>query len=158
MSEQGNQESGLKDKYEDIRKLSEQFEYIAELRQQKDELSKELKKIGEDLREAEELAAELLAATGVSKITTGGRTWWVSEQLHVNVPRDRRDDVLAAAEREGLRDELTSVNTATLKAWLLERAKENGLTLEQAAEGTAFQGLVNGYIATRLHSVRASQG
>lgn len=138
--------------------LSKHLEYIAELRIQKDELQKELNKVKDDLREAEELAGELLLASGLQKVTSCGRTWWTSEQLHVSVPKEYRDQILEAAGKEGLRDELTSVNTATLKAWLLERAKDNDLSLEDAAEGTAFSGLVNGYVARRLHSVRASQG
>jgi hypothetical protein len=75
----------------------------------------------------------------------------VDESLYVSVPKDNREAVLAAAEAEGLEDAIT-LNTTTLKAWLKERAKEADVTLERAADGTSFAGLVSSYVKVRLCS------
>lgn len=138
--------------------LASLLQRIAELKNKKDEAQHILNCLKSDLKDAEETASELLLASGMQKVTSGGRTWWTSEQLFVSIPKEKREDVLEAAEKEGLREELTTVNTSTLKAWLVERAKENGLSLREAAEGTAFDGLVSEFVARKLHSVRASQG
>ena len=132
---------------------------IAELKNKKDEAQHILNFLKSDLKDTEETASELLLASGMRRRSlSGGRTWWTSEQLFVSIPKEKREEVLEAAEKEGLHEELTTVNTSTLKAWLVERAKENGLSLREAAEGTAFDGLVSEFIAQKLHSVRASQG
>lgn len=138
--------------------LATQFAQVKKLKEKKDKLQQELSQVKTELRESEELAGELLLASGLTKVSCDGRTWWTSEQLHVSVTKDQRDGILEAAGKEGLKDELTTVNTATLKAWLVERSKELEVPLSEAAEGTAFQGLVAGYVSRKLHSVRASQG
>ena len=138
--------------------LASLLQRIAELKNKKDEAQHILNCLKTDRKDAEETASELLLASGMQKVTSGGRTWWTSEQLFVSIPKEKREEVLEAAEKEGLREELTTVNTSTLKAWLVERAKENGLSLRGAAEGTAFDGLVSEFTARKLHSVRASQG
>jgi hypothetical protein len=64
-----------------------------------------------------------------------------------------RDIVIAAARREGIADEITTVATTTLKAWLKERAKATGR--ERGAsfvEGTAFAGLVTEFVESKLFS------
>lgn len=137
--------------------LATMLEEIANLKNRKDEVQAELSSIKRKLSDAEEVAGELLLASGMTKVTSGGRTWWTSEQLFVSIPKDQREAVLKAAEREGLREELTTVNTSTLKAWLVERAEEYEMDLDSAAEGTAFEGLVSKFVSRKLHSVRASR-
>jgi hypothetical protein len=91
----------------------------------------------------------------MEKVTTAGRTWWQTDVLHVNVPKDKKDEVLDAAEAEGILQEAISPSTSFVKAWLTERAKENGLSLDRAAEGTAFDGLIKPYVSMRLSSVKS---
>lgn len=140
------------------RTLATMLEEIDKLKTRKDEVQTELSSIKRKLSEVEDVAGELLLASGMTKVTSVGRTWWTSEQLLVSIPRDQREAVLEAAEKEGLRDELTTVNTSTLKAWLVERANETGQDLDNAAEGTAFDGLISKFVTRKLHSVRASKG
>jgi hypothetical protein len=63
---------------------------------------------------------------------------------------------MRAAEKEGLLETVTSVNTARLKALLTERAKEAGTDARALfSDGTAFEGIVGEYVAPRLSSVAA---
>lgn len=135
--------------------LSANLARIAELREEKETLERELKEVKRNLTEAENSAIELLSASGMEKVTTAGRTWWQTDVLHVNVPKDRKDDVLDAAEEEGILQEAISPSTSFVKAWLTERAKELGVPLEKAAEGTAFDGLIKPYVSMRLSSVKS---
>jgi hypothetical protein len=135
--------------------LSAHLARIAELREEKEALEMELKSVKRNLTEAEGSAMELLSASGMEKVTTAGRTWWQTDVLHVNVPKDKKDEVLDAAEAEGILQEAISPSTSFVKAWLTERAKENGLSLDRAAEGTAFDGLIKPYVSMRLSSVKS---
>jgi hypothetical protein len=59
--------------------------------------------------------------------------------------------LIEAAEAEGLEDAVT-LNNATVKAWLTERAKVSGCPLEDAVKGTRFEGLVGQFVEVRLRS------
>jgi hypothetical protein len=135
--------------------LSSNLRLIAALREQKDELEARLKAVKTELTQAENSAVELLAASGMEKVTTAGRTWWQTDVLHVSIPKHLKSEVLDAAQEEGVLDETVSPSTSFVKAWLSERAKENGVPLDRAAEGTAFEGLIRPYVSTRLSSVKS---
>jgi hypothetical protein len=62
-----------------------------------------------------------------------------------------REKLIEAAKAEKLDDAVT-LNPATVKAWLNERAKESGCPLDEAVIGTKFEGLVGQYVETRLRS------
>ena len=112
-----------------------------------------MKKLNSECKELEDLAAEALAASGLERVTYAGRSWRVESVAYLSVPKDNRDAVLQAAHNEGIADELTTVNTATLKSWLVERKKELGEEGSGTlAEGTAFDGLVSEYLQMRLRS------
>ena len=112
-----------------------------------------MKKLNSECKELEDLAAEALAASGLERVTYAGRSWRVESVAYLSVPKDNRDAVLQAAHNEGIADELTTVNTATLKSWLVERKKELGEEGSGTlAEGTAFDGLVSEYSQMRLRS------
>lgn len=107
------------------------------------------KKIGRELESLESIAAEMLGATGMDRVVCAGKSWRLEESVYVSVPKINREDVMKAAIAEGIADELTTVNTTTLKAWLLER--RGGEAGEQSiAEGTAFVGLISEYREVRL--------
>lgn len=133
--------------------LNEILDAVVKKQAEKDELEMRLKKLNSECKEIEDLAAEALAASGLERVTYAGRSWRVESVAYLSVPKDNRDAVLQAAYNEGIADELTTVNTATLKSWLVERKKERGEDAGEAlAAGTAFEGLVSEYSQIRLRS------
>jgi hypothetical protein len=132
--------------------LNEVLEAVVKKQAERDEMEMRMKKLNSECKELEDLAAEALAASGLDRVTYAGRSWRVEVKSFLSVPKDNRDAVLQAAYNEGIADELTTVNTATLKAWLSERKKEGGGEHSTLAEGTAFEGLVSEYSEIRLMS------
>lgn len=134
--------------------LNEILELVVEKQKQCEELELTLKGAKQRRDELEALAAEALAASGMEKVTCHGKTWRVETSVHVNVLKENRAAVLEAAKAEGIADELTTIATSTLKAWLSERCKEHGVAVDgqTIAAGTAFDGLISAYSETRLRS------
>ena len=131
--------------------LSALLARLVERQTARDVVAGQLKAMEKELDELESQAAEQLGLSGLDGCRVAGKTWWVDESLLVSVPKDNREAVMSAARAEGLEDAIT-VNTATIKAWLSERAKETGGDLERAADGTSFAGLVSSYVKVRLRS------
>jgi len=129
---------------------------IVSQREAKDEMTNVVKGMEKRLEQLEMLAAEQIAASGLDKCRVAGKTWWVDQTLLLSVSKSNRDAVIEAARAEGLDDELITVNTSTLKAWLAERCKANGSDLAEATVGTAFAGLVEEFVKVRLRSVTVS--
>ena len=135
------------------RELSDTLTQIAGLREEKTAAEAALKAINSDLDRLERLALESLGASGLDGCRVAGRTWWMQEELRLSVNAEQRDKVLAAAKREGIAEEITTVATATLKAWLKERAKSSGRERGGSfVSGTAFDGLVSESVDPQLRS------
>lgn len=131
--------------------LSAVLQKIADLYEEKDKLAAREKELNGRLKSLEGVAAELIKTSGLDRVGASGKTWWVEEQLLLNVLKDKRDEVLKAAEAEGIREELITVQTSTLKAWLVERRKRLGLPEGSSyTDGTAFAGLVSEYPTMKL--------
>jgi uncharacterized small protein (DUF1192 family) len=128
--------------------LSTMLERIAELQSEKKRLENEVSKVSGTLKEAEALAVEQLAASGLDGVRAAGKSWYVREFFSVSVPTENREAVVEAAEAAGLED-LIAVNTTTLKSWLIEqRAGSDGDTA--LASDTPFDGLVREFREMRL--------
>jgi hypothetical protein len=133
--------------------LNEILDAVVKKQAECDEMSISMKKLESQCKELENLAAEALVASGLDRVTYAGRSWRVEVAAYLSVPKDNRDAVLQAANNEGIADELTTVNTATLKSWLVERKKELGEEgVGNLADGTSFEGLVSEYSQIRLRS------
>ena len=130
--------------------LSAVLQKIADLYDEKAEIAAREKAVNERLKSLEGVASELIKASGLTKVGASGKTWWVEETVLISVLKDKRDEVLKAAEQEGLKDELTTVQTATLKTWLIERRKRLGLSDGSYTAGTAFAGLVSEFPTFKL--------
>lgn len=117
----------------------------------RDGIAAQLKKIERELEELESQAAEELGMSGLDGCRVAGKTWWIDEALRLSLTREHREELIKAAEAEGLEDAVT-LNNATVKAWLTERAKATGCPLEDAVKGTRFEGLVGQYVEVRLRS------
>jgi hypothetical protein len=125
------------------------LERVASLQAEKDRIANEAKKINKALDEAEQLAVEQLAASGLDGVRAAGKSWYVREFFSVSVPTENREAVVEAAESAGL-DDLIAVNTTTLKSWLIEQRGGDGTADSALADGTPFAGLVREFREMRL--------
>ncbi len=131
--------------------LAKMLEDVSKLQKEKAEAEAALKVLNKQLKALEQLAVELLAASGLDGVKVAGKSWRLREFFGVSVPAENRTKVVEAAKAEGL-DNFVTVNTSTLKSWLIERKKESESSNGHAtlATGTAFDGLVSEYRETRL--------
>ena len=132
--------------------LNEVLAAVVKKQAECDEIEIVMKKLNSERKDLENIAAEALAASGLERVTYAGRSWRVETKSYLSVPKDNRDAVLQAAYKHGIADELTTVNTSTLKAWLVENKKGEGGDSDSLAAGTAFEGLVSEYSEIRLCS------
>jgi len=136
---------------EDSQRLSKLLERVAELQAEKDRLANEAKAVNKALSEAEQMAVEVLAASGLDGVRAAGKSWYTREFFSVSVPTENREAVVEAAKEAGL-DDLIAVNTTTLKAWLVENRSDGEPTEAGLAAGTPFDGLVREFREVRLSS------
>ena len=127
--------------------LSETLERVAALYDEKAEAEKVLKGIKQRIEQAESLAVEQLAASGLDGVRAAGKAWYLRDVYSVSIPADRKAEAVRIANENGLED-YVSVNTASLKSWLIEQHKERGG--ETLAAGTPWDGIVSEYHETRL--------
>jgi hypothetical protein len=127
--------------------LSETLERVAALYDERDAAEKVVKDIKKRLEQAESLAVEQLAASGLDGVRAAGKSWYLRDFYSVSIPADRKADAVRIAKENGL-DDYVAVNTASLKSWLIEQHKERGG--ETLAAGTPFDGIVSEYHETRL--------
>jgi hypothetical protein len=127
--------------------LSETLERVAALYDERDAAEKVVKDIKKRLEQAESLAVEQLAASGLDGVRAAGKSWYLRDFYSVSIPADRKADAVRIAKENGLED-YVAVNTASLKSWLIEQHKERGG--ETLAAGTPWDGIVSEYHETRL--------
>jgi hypothetical protein len=132
----------------DGQRLSRLLERVAELQDDKAKMEAEVKIISGKLKDAESLAVEALAASGLDGCRAAGKSWFMREFFSVSIPAEHKERVVEIAEAEC--PELVSVNTASLKAWLVEERRGQEVTGESLAAGTPFDGLVSEYREMRL--------
>ena len=128
--------------------LSAMLERIAELQAEKKRLEAEVSKVTATLKDAESLAVEQLAASGLDGVRAAGKSWYTREFFAVSVPDENKDKVLAAAKTAC--PEYIGVNTASLKSWLMERRRDGDETSGGLAAGTPFEGLISEFREMRL--------
>jgi hypothetical protein len=134
--------------------LSGLLEEITQVDKQIGTLSAQLDDLKKRRASLEQIAVEDMTTQRLDGVRVAGRSWRVEESLHLSVPRDRRDAVLEAARAVGIEDAITTVATTTLKAWLVERAKEAGREAGSSfAAGTPFDGIVGEYTEMKLRHV-----
>ena len=100
----------------------------------------------------EKLCVEDMTTSGADGLRVAGRTWRVSWEHSVSATAATRDDLLEAAEAFGIsRDDITTVNTARLKALIKELAEAQGKDIRQPwTAGTPLEGIAGEYVAPRL--------
>jgi hypothetical protein len=110
-----------------------------------------VKRLSKELEELESQATEQLGLSGLERCTVAGKTWWRDETLLCSSRKEFREELIEAARAENLEDAI-AVSTVTLKAWLMERARDRDIPLEDAVKGTRFDGLVSQCVKVRLRS------
>lgn len=133
----------------DGQRLLKLLERVAELQAEKDRLANEAKGVNKALAEAEQMAVEVLAASGLDGVRAAGKSWYTREFFSVSVPSENREAVVEAAKDAGL-DDLIAVNTTTLKSWLIENRGDGQPAEAGLAAGTPFDGLVREFREVRL--------
>lgn len=87
----------------------------------------------------------------LDRVGVAGRSWRVEYDHFCSVSEARKAAVMEAAQKAGIADTLTTVNTAKLKAVLKEMGKAAGKDASALfSEGTVFEGLVGEHVAPRL--------
>ena len=127
--------------------LSDTLERVAELYDEKAQAERVLKDIKQRIEQAEGIAVEQLAASGLDGVRAAGKAWYLRDFWSVSIPADRKADAIKIARENGM-DDFIGVNTSSLKSWLNEQHKERGS--ETLAAGTPWDGIVSEYHETRL--------
>jgi len=128
--------------------LSKLLERVAALQEDKDRIAAELSKVNKELKAVESLAVEQLSLSGLDGVRAAGKSWFVREFFAVSIPTENKERVLEIASEAC--PELVSVNTASLKSWLMEERRSQDGTDGGLAEGTPFAGLISEFREMRL--------
>jgi len=127
---------------------------IAELDRQIKELDGQVDALKKRRTHLEKIAIEEMQGQRLDGVRVAGRSWRVEWDHSCSVTEGTKEAVMEAARKAGCLDQLTSVNTARLKAVLKEQAKEAGTDASQPwSAGTPFEGLVGEYVQPRLRHV-----
>ena len=127
---------------------------IADLDRQIKELDGQVDALKKRRTHLEKIAIEEMQGQRLDGVRVAGRSWRVEWDHSCSVTEGTKEAVMEAARKAGCLDQLTSVNTARLKAVLKEQAKEAGTDASQPwSAGTPFEGLVGEYVQPRLRHV-----
>ena len=134
--------------------MSEDLDNILKQLLEKREEHQAAKRVAEeikaDVERLEFLASEELLGTGLEGVKAHGMNWRVGEQLYLNVPKENREKAIEAAKAMHF-DSAITVQTTTLKSFLMERVKSGEAILEDPAAGTPLQGLVKVHLQPKLY-------
>lgn len=101
----------------------------------------------------EGLAIEEMTNQRFDGIKASGRQWRIEIDHSLTIASGSRAEVLEAAKQAGL-DDLITIPTASLKAYLKQRSDDAGRGKDQPwTDGTEFAGLVGEYIRPVLRHV-----
>ena len=133
--------------------LSSALERISEI----DSRIKEIEATAKDLRAQrahyEGIAIEAMQEGRLDGVKAAGRSWRVETEHSISVASAVRQEVVEAARKAGL-DDLITIPTTSLKAYLKARAKDSDAADDAPwADGTEFAGLVGEYIRPVLRYV-----
>ena len=114
-------------------------------------LNDAIDKLKERRGKLEEIAIEEMTTGRLDGVKAAGRSWRIEWTHSFSAPEARKEQVMEAARRAGLLDEVTAVNTARLKALLVEQGKAAGKDARQPYSiGTEFEGLVGEFVRPTL--------
>lgn len=124
---------------------------IADIDKEVAGLNDQIDKLKERRGKLEEIAIEEMTTGRLDGVKAAGRSWRIEWTHSFSAPEARKEQVMEAARRAGLLDEVTTVNTARLKALLVEQGKAAGKDARQPYSiGTEFEGLVGEFVRPTL--------
>lgn len=127
---------------------------ITDLDRQIKELDAQAETLKKRRTHLEKLAVEEMQTQRLDGVRVAGRSWRVEWEHSCSVTEATKEAVMEAAKKAGCLAQLTSVNTARLKAVLKEQAKEAGRDASQPwSAGTPFEGLVGEFVQPKLRHV-----
>jgi len=133
--------------------LSSALERISEIDARVKELEAGVKDLKAQRAHYEGVAIEAMQEGRLDGVKAAGRSWRVEMEHSISVPSAVKQEVVEAARRAGL-DDMVTIPTTSLKAYLKERAKDTGASADSPwADGSEFAGLVGEYIRPVLRSV-----
>jgi len=131
--------------------LSSSLEQIAEIDRQIGVAELEIKELKKRRDALAEVAVEEMMTGRLDGVRVAGKSWRVEWVHSVNATSDRQDEILDAARKAGMEQQLVGVNTTRLKSVLKEMAKAAGKDVRLPwADGTPFAGLVSEYVRPEL--------
>lgn len=130
--------------------LDDILKQLIEKREEHQAAKKAADLIKEEVERLEFLASEELLGTGLEGVKAHGMNWRVGDQLYLNIPKENREKAIEAA-REMHFDSAITVQTTTLKSFLMERVKSGEAQLSDPAAGTPLEGLVKAHIQPKLY-------
>ena len=130
--------------------LDDILKQLIEKREEHQAAKKAADLIKEDVERLEFLASEELLGTGLEGVKAHGMNWRVGDQLFLNIPKENREKAIEAA-REMHFDSAITVQTTTLKSFLMERVKSGEAQLSDPAAGTPLEGLVKAHVQPKLY-------
>lgn len=133
--------------------LSSALQRISEIDARVKELETSVKDLKAQRAHYEGIAIESMQEGRLDGVKAAGRSWRVEIEHSISVPSAVKQEIVEAARRAGLEDMVT-IPTTSLKAYLRERAKDSGSSPETPwADGTEFAGLVGEYVRPVLRHV-----
>lgn len=130
--------------------LDDILKQLIEKREEHQAAKRVAEEIKADVERLEFLASEELLGTGLEGVKAHGHQWRVGDQLYLNVPKENREAAIEAARSMHM-DSAITVQTTTLKSFLMERVKRGEAVLEDPAAGTPLEGLVKAHIQPKLY-------
>ena len=130
--------------------LDDVLKQLLEKREEYQAAKRVCEAIKEDVERLEFLASEELLGTGLEGVRAHGHQWRVGDQLYLNIPKENREQAIEAARAMHM-DAAITVQTTTLKSFLMERVKSGEAQLSDPAAGTPLQGLVKAHVQPKLY-------
>ena len=130
--------------------LDDILKQLIEKREEHQAAKKAADVIKEEVERLEFLASEELLGTGLEGVKAHGMNWRVGDQLYLNIPKENREKAIEAARQMHF-DSAITVQTTTLKSFLMERVKSGEAQLSDPAAGTPLEGLVKAHIQPKLY-------
>lgn len=108
-------------------------------------INNDLKTLKKQRDHLEKVALESLSDSRLAGVKAAGRSWRIEQEHSISLNKDNRQAAIEAAEKLGIADDMVTVMTSSLKAWLRDNAADAPKD-RPWAEGTPFDGLVSEYV------------
>src|SRR5690606_20261911 len=99
---------------------------LVDLKERKEQLSDELKKLNAEIEETDRQLAELMVSEEIQTFVRNGRTFYLRNEVYVSPVAERRDELIRWFKEHGLGDIVQeTVHPRTLSATVKEMLEED---------------------------------